>query len=130
MGNFCLFFENHGGISIQVICILVRNPEVIFDFVEACFRFGARLAWTQEAIFLEFPAPMRGRSLDHLFVEIEALAVHFDVQTKISVAEDAPTALCFAHYGVSKRELLPVEALRYYASPFRLSREVDAMVRA
>ncbi len=114
---------------MQVICVLIRNQEVIFDFVEACFRFGARLAWTQEAVFLEFPVIQNSHSLDCLFTELEDLAEHFDVQTRIAAAEDAPTALCFAHFGVTQRELLPVEALRYYSSPFRESVEISGMIR-
>jgi hypothetical protein len=68
-------------------------------------------------------------SLERLFSELEDLAEHFDVQTRIAAAEDAPTALCYAHFGITQRESLPVEALRYYASPFKESLEVDSMIR-
>lgn len=109
---------------MQVICVLINNQEVIFDFVQACFRYGARLAWTQEAVFLEFPGVQSPYSLEKLFSSLEDLAAHFEVQTRIAAAEDAPTALCFAHYGVMRREQLPLDALKYYFSPFRVPEEL------
>lgn len=115
---------------MQVVCVLIRNPEVIFDFVEECFRFGARIAWNQEAVFLEFPSPRSMYSLEELFNSIEILAEHFDIQTRIATAEDAPTALCYAHYGVMPKENLPLESLRHYYSPLVFPDELASFIRA
>lgn len=115
---------------MQVICILIRNPEVVFDFVEECFRYGAKLAWNQEAVFLEFPNAKSIYSLEKLFNSLEELAEHFDVQIRIASAEDAPTALCYAHFGVMPKERLPIESLRYFYSPLTVSEEISHLIRA
>ena len=115
---------------MQVICVLVQEQEVIFDFVQACFRFGGRLAWSQEAVFLEFPFLQGSHSLPALFNEIEKLAEHFDTPIRIAVGEDAPSALAFAHYGPMAKEKLPLEALRYFASPFRYTEDTKQFITA
>jgi len=114
---------------MQVICVLIRNQEVIFDFVEECYRYGAKLAWNQEAVFLEFPHTQSIYSLEKLFTSLEELADHFDVQIRVATAGDAPTALCYAHYGVMPKEDLPIESLKYFYSPLTIPKEISTFIR-
>jgi hypothetical protein len=49
-------YQQGGSMDMKVICVLVREQDKIMDFAEECFRYSRRVAWTDHAVFLEWPS--------------------------------------------------------------------------
>lgn len=109
----------------KVICLYFRPaPGVkgwdvpLREIAESCLRFSPRVALREgEAIFVE--AESSGPySPESLVLRILFLCRRFRYAPRITVAEDAPTALAMARFHVDSPRELPLEALMDYAAPF------------
>jgi protein ImuB len=104
---------------VKILCIFPkREKSRLPALAEACLFFSPQVALGEDAAFVEI-----GNS-HHLFTVEECLSrmarvlENFQVEARLSIAEDVPSSLAFARYGVSRKEFLPIEALGDYLSPF------------
>ncbi|MBI3544250.1 MAG: hypothetical protein HY075_13350 [Deltaproteobacteria bacterium] len=104
----------------RVACLLLKGKAVpILELAEACHRFSPQIAVRdKEAVFLEIGACRNLYSEQSLLMRLNVLAQRFGCFGQVGFADDAPTALALARFGVSSRDKLPLEALYDYASPF------------
>lgn len=104
---------------MQVVCLFPTDPSILPSLAEACLVFSPQVAQAEEAVFVEVSASRHLFTLEECFVRLRQIVAHFSVNTRVSWAEDIPTALAFARFGVTRREALPVEALADFLSPFQ-----------
>lgn len=104
---------------MKVLCVYPKHDRSrLKALAEACLLFSPQVALAEEAVFVEI-----GNS-HHLFSEQDCLSrmarilEGFCLESRLSLAEDIPSSLAFARYGTHHKELLPIEALADYLSPF------------
>ncbi|MBI3557020.1 MAG: hypothetical protein HY074_12210 [Deltaproteobacteria bacterium] len=101
------------------------------ELAEACYRFSPQIAVREaepprepggkstSAIFLEIGKCTNLYSENTLFLRLAVLVQRFGVVAQIGLADDVPTALAMARFGLKQKDKLPLEALFDYASPFK-----------
>jgi protein ImuB len=102
-----------------VLCVFPRHRDCLPALAEACLAFSPQVALGEEAAFAEIGASHRVLSREDVLESLSAILKESGIQARVATAEDIPSALAFARYGLSHRESLPVEALADYFSPFR-----------
>lgn len=119
---------------MRVLCIYFltglddKKQNAIEKMAEACLRFSPLIAIGHRAIFLEIGACRKLYSEESVSLRVQVLMQRFQCRVQVAIADDIPTALAFAKYGVSDKYDLPVEALKIYASPFRTHKSLDHVV--
>ena len=115
----------------RIACILVKGTAPLMELAEACYRFSPQIAVREAepareaggkqtaAIFLEIGKCSSLYSENTLFLRLAVLVQRFGVVAQIGIAEDVPTALALARFGLKQKDKLPLEALSDYASPFK-----------
>jgi len=111
----------------RVACLLITKPVVSIEaFAEACFRFSPQVALRgEEAVFVEIGGSSHLFSEQTMPLRLTALCQRFDVQAKVAIADDAPTALAMARFRQADAKKLPLEALSDFLSPFRNDSDLD-----
>lgn len=114
----------------RVICVYVQNRKSLEEFAEACLRFTPQIAVRDnEAVFLEIGGSLGLFTEETILARLSVLAQRFGLMPQLGVADDAPTALAMARFGVRRRELLPLMSLLDYAMPFERDLQVEAKLR-
>jgi protein ImuB len=117
---------------MRVLCIYflsgIEKNNSLEKIAEACLRFSPLIAIGQRAIFLEIGACRKLYTEESVSLRIQILMQRFLCQVQVAIADDIPTALAFAKYGVLDKSELPVESLKLYASPFRPQKHLDSVV--
>lgn len=104
----------------RIACMIIKSRASILELAEACTRFSPQIAVRgNEAIFLEIGRCRNLYSESSLVARLGVLAQRFGFVPQIGFANDVPTALAAARFGINRRDKLPLEALLDYASPFQ-----------
>ncbi len=115
----------------RIACILVKGTAPLMELAEACYRFSPQIAVREAepprepggrptaAIFLEIGKCSKLYSENTLFLRLAVLVQRFGAIAQIGLADDVPTALALARFGLKERDKLPLEALFDYGSPFK-----------
>ncbi|MCC7440007.1 MAG: hypothetical protein IT285_00140 [Bdellovibrionales bacterium] len=113
----CLYFRPAPGAGAQGR--LGKSWEVpLGPIAESCLRLSPRVALRPgEAVFVEIE-PGRRQTEEGLVLRALLLCKRFRFAPRITVADDAPTALAMARVQCDSAKELPLEALLDYASPF------------
>lgn len=140
----------------RIACVLLRGDAATAGYArsrqrfqelaEACLRFTPLVAARgDEALFLDVTAcrsllrespvsgipPKASAPTEHGFLlRLTTLASRFGCRVRITISGDPGTALAMARHGCAHPELLPVDALTEYASPFRADAKLEARVAA
>ena len=95
----------------RVACLLITKPVVSIEaFAEACFRFSPQVALRgEEAVFVEIGGSSHLFSEQTMPLRLTALCQRFDVQAKVAIADDAPTALAMARFRQADAKKLPLD---------------------
>lgn len=106
---------------MRVVC-LYTGPELPAErrsaLAEACILFSPQVALGSDAVFVEVGASRKLFTEQEVIRRLRELLEALEIAARIGLANDAPTALAFARYGLRSRDALPVEALACYLSPF------------
>lgn len=103
---------------MRVVCILLKKNTDAQSIAEIFYRATPQIIIKgNDAIFLEISKCQSLYSeqtfLKRTLVTLKRISVH----AKVSIADDIPTALALAVYPVGRKELLPIDALKYYFDP-------------
>jgi protein ImuB len=117
---------------MRVLCVYflsgIDKKSSLEKIAEACLRFSPLIAIGHRAIFLEIGACRKLYTEESVTLRMQILMQRFLCQTQVAIADDIPTSLAFAKYGVLDKDELPVESLKIYASPFRPQKSLDHVV--
>lgn len=113
---------------MRVACCLVNDPDQARALAESLLIFSPQIAVTWEAVFLEISRCQGLYSEAEFLRRVEVLAKHLGYSLAIAIADDIPTSLAFARYQRSRKEDLPISALRDYLSPFSGNNSLDSML--
>lgn len=106
---------------MRVVCLYTGaalEPSRRSALAEACLLFSPQVALGTDAVFVEVGHSSKLFTEQEVIRRVREILEALDVAARIGLANDAPTALAFARYGLRSREALPVEALACYLSPF------------
>lgn len=104
---------------MRVVCLYTGPQcERLPALAEACILFSPQVALGTDAVFAEVGASKKLFTEQEVIRRLQELLEAMEITARIGLANDAPTALAFARYGVRSRDALPVEALACYLSPF------------
>ncbi len=112
---------------MRVVCLYTGpDCERREALAEACILFSPQVALGTDAVFAEVGASKKLFTEQEVIRRLQELLEVLEIkaspgtgaQVRIGLANDAPTALAFARYGIRSRDALPVEALACYLSPF------------
>jgi hypothetical protein len=109
-------------------CIDEKKQNAIEEMAETCLRYSPLIAIGHRALFLEIGACRKLYSEESVSLRVQVLMQRLQCRVQVAVADDIPTALAFVKYGTNDKYDLPVEALKIYASPFRLHKSLDQVV--
>jgi hypothetical protein len=59
---------------------------------------------------------------------LQDILKRFEIEARVEVAGDLPTAIASAIYGVRKKEFLPIEAIPYFFNPFKYEDQFESIV--
>lgn len=118
---------------MKVVCLYFDRPQPVQAIAEVFYRFTPQIAVRGEssagslgrAIFLEISKCDKLYD-EHAFLKRTQLILkRLALNAQMSVAEDIPTALSQAVFKNVRKELLPIEAIRFYADPLAKNPEGD-----
>ncbi len=111
---------------MRVICILLSSSSAPKTLAEACLRLSPQVALGEHWIFLEISGCRHLYSETSCFLRLQTILKRLGLTARIAAAEDPATALAKAFYPQDRN--LPIEALIFYANPFRKTSELDKSI--
>jgi protein ImuB len=113
---------------MRVLSLLYSNPAPLLTIAEASLQWTPQIAISHEAVFLEIGKCRKLYREPALLSRLRALNQQLGFKPKVAIANDLPTALAMARFQVPRRELLPVEALSDYFSPWAPTDTLHLMI--
>lgn len=113
----------------RVVCLFFKTEAPTEKIAESCYRFTPTIATRPgEAVFLDIAGSLHLFREDSLLLRLLSVCKRFGATPRITIADDAGTALAMARFGKPAREL-PIESLQDFASPFDPNPELMKSVR-
>src|SRR4051794_6903880 len=104
---------------MRVACVLFHHEVRLAEFAQACVRFSPQISLRNpNAIFIEIGKCRNLYSEQSFIARLHVLLRRFNYQAQIEIADDIPSALAFARYGVRTMDDLPLDSLSYFGDPF------------
>jgi protein ImuB len=103
---------------MRVVCIYLHRERNLTALAEVFYRFTPQIMVSgSRALFLEV-SKCRGLYSEERLLKWTRLTLQrLNVGAQVAVADDVPTALSFAFFKMVDKNLLPIEALRFFADP-------------
>ncbi len=113
---------------MRVLSLLYSNPAPLLTIADASLQWTPQIAVSHEAVFLEIGKCRKLYREPILLSRLRSLNKRLGIKPKVAVANDLPTSLAMARFQVPQRELLPVEALSDYFSPWEPTDALNLMI--
>jgi hypothetical protein len=113
---------------MRVVALLYSDPAVLVPVAEASLQWTPGVAVSHEAVFLEIGKCRRLYREETLLLRLRVLNNRLGFKPKTGVANDPSTALALARFQLPRRELLPVEAMIDYFSPWKPTDALNGLV--
>ena len=107
---------------MRVACLWFQKTSLsipIARVAEHCLRFSPQICVrAEEAVFIEIGKCRKLFSEPGFLMRAQVVLRRLSLNASIAIGSDIAEALVLAKYGVSKMDLLPLEALLDLADPF------------
>lgn len=108
---------------MRVVCVRFDGQIDLQRFAESCFILSPQIALGHKWLFIEIGACRKLYSEQTMYGRLQVLLKKFNLRAQVSIANDIPTSLALATFGVQQKTLLPIEALAIYLDPFSEANE-------
>jgi hypothetical protein len=115
-------------VNVRVVCVLVEEQTNLEALAEALLRFTPRVCIGENSVFLDIAGCQGLYTEPGLRLRIQVLMGRLGVKYRLAIATDLPTALALAVFRQNHRDLLPIDALQIYASPFKTSQSMAKVI--
>src|SRR5688572_17990096 len=115
---------------MRVVCLYLHQEQNVLPLAEVFYRATPQIMVRGErAIFMEVSKCAGLYSEASFLRRAKVTLARMQIRAQMAVADDIPTALSFAFFKMSNKNLLPIEALRFYADPMGDQPETSTQIQ-